>query len=95
MRYQGLIGLALFSFIHMVAAQEAAVRVIVKYKQPLAASSLRAVLSQTAHLPIYSLTPIAGGAYTLVFNDKNLPKSGLKKLISLQEFLSNYVKIQM
>lgn len=80
MRYQGLIGLALFFFIHTVVAEEVAVRVIVKYKQPLAATSLRTVLSHTVNLPIHSLRPIAGGAYTLVFNSKNLPQSGLKKI---------------
>ncbi|STX39211.1 S8 family serine peptidase [Legionella feeleii] len=92
MRCQGLIGLVLFSFIRLVAAEEAAVRVIVKYKQPLAVSSLRTVLSQTAHYPIYSLTPIAGGAYTLVFNDKNLPKSGLKKIDSTARILEQLRK---
>lgn len=74
MRYQsGIIGLTFLTLAQGgVAAKEASVRVIVKYKQPISYILLQKQLSQTIKLPVSSLTPMAGGAYSLVLDVRGL-----------------------
>lgn len=82
MKYQaGLTGLLLLSLAQGgLAADEATVRVIVKYKQSTAQPSLKKQLNQTVNLPLSMLQPIAGGAYVLTFDSRNLQLAGSEKV---------------
>ncbi|WED43501.1 S8 family serine peptidase [Legionella cardiaca] len=86
MRYPlGLLGLTLFALTSPVMAKENTVHMIVKYKDPsAAAATLKIELSNLAHLPVASLTPMAGGAYSLIYKTQDL-KSNKDR----QELLAN------
>lgn len=68
MRYQtGVLGFTLLALAQGGYASTKAndVRVIVKYKHPMALTSLQKQLTQQLHVPINTLTPMANGAHVL------------------------------
>ncbi|MDI9817946.1 MULTISPECIES: S8 family serine peptidase [unclassified Legionella] len=74
MRYQsGLLGLITLAMSQASVADEAALRLIVKYKQSsVTLATLKTELSKAANLPVSSLTAMAGGAYVLTFDKQDL-----------------------
>ena len=71
-----------------LTADEAVIRVIVKYKQTPTRSSLKKQLTQTVNFPLKMIEPMAAGAYVLGFDSKAVQSKAAKDVeIRTQEVL--------
>jgi serine protease len=79
MRYQALTVLILLSLTQAgFAADEDAVRIIVKYKPTITLASLKTQIKGAINLPLTNLKPMAGSAFLLTFETKNSSFAGIK-----------------
>ncbi|CEK09764.1 S8 family serine peptidase [Legionella hackeliae] len=83
MFYQsGFVGFTLLACATTAIANDNTIHLIIKYKErPAAFTALKIKLSQDAHLPVHSLRPMAGGAYSLVYETKSLSHKAKSNLM--------------
>lgn len=71
-----------------MAIADEGIRLIVKYKEQLSLLTLKAQLRSVSGLPLQSLTPMAGGAYSLIYKTSGMKNNNDKKML-LAKILSD------